>query len=292
MGIQGTLSKFAENAKLGGSTDLLRSKKVLQRNLNRHDLCAEDNIMRTKRKCWVLHLSPRNPMKPDKLGEEWLKSCSAERDMGVLSMSQQCAQAAKKINGILASMKNSVASRTRAVITLLHSALVRPHLECCVQFWASHFRKDIEVLEHGQRRLVKGSVVEEVCLQCEQANNLFSLVAEFREEVERLRSIRECEREIDWWSSADPSLREAHQDSEDSYASHSQAIEGHLVDEGEWKLVSAWGGNNTNSFRPPSPSQVPLQNRCEALDLESQPDDLDDLEGNYLPSEPPNMIHL
>ncbi|RMC03533.1 hypothetical protein DUI87_20733 [Hirundo rustica rustica] len=34
--------------------------------------------------------------------------------------------------------------------------------------------------------------------------------------------------------------------------------------------------------------QVPLQNRYEALDLESQPDDLDDLEGNYLPSEPPN----
>ncbi|RMC05539.1 hypothetical protein DUI87_18735 [Hirundo rustica rustica] len=35
-------------------------------------------------------------------------------------------------------------------------------------------------------------------------------------------------------------------------------------------------------------AQVPLQNRYEALDLESQPDDLDDLEGNYLPSEPPN----
>ncbi|RMC21511.1 hypothetical protein DUI87_02377 [Hirundo rustica rustica] len=33
--------------------------------------------------------------------------------------------------------------------------------------------------------------------------------------------------------------------------------------------------------------QVPLQNRYEALDLESQPDDLDDSEGNYLPSEPP-----
>ncbi|RMB93655.1 hypothetical protein DUI87_29882 [Hirundo rustica rustica] len=35
-------------------------------------------------------------------------------------------------------------------------------------------------------------------------------------------------------------------------------------------------------------SQVPLQNRYEALDLESHPDYLDDFEGNNLPSEPPN----
>ncbi|RMC01634.1 hypothetical protein DUI87_21647 [Hirundo rustica rustica] len=88
-----------------------------------------------------------------------------------------------------------------------------------------------------------GGVAEEVCLRCEQVNRLLSLMAELREEVERLRSIRESEREIDWWSSALPSFREAHQDSEDSYASHSQAIEGHLVDEGEWKLVPAWAGD-------------------------------------------------
>ena len=110
-----------------------------------------------KSKYNVLHLGYGNPHYHYKVGGVRIEYSPSGKDLGILvdaklDMSQQCALAVQKGNSILGCIKRSVASRLREVILPLYSALVRPHLEYCVQTWSLQYRRNTDLLECVQRR--------------------------------------------------------------------------------------------------------------------------------------------
>ncbi|GAB0190497.1 mitochondrial enolase superfamily member 1 [Grus japonensis] len=151
-------------------SQVAEKRATLQEDLDRLEEWANKNLMKfSKDKCKVLHLRKHNPAVQHRLGSTWLESSSVERDLGVLV--DKCAAAAKKANRMLGCINKGITSRGKEVIIPLYSALVRPHLEYCVQFGSPLYKKDVDRLERVQRKatkMIKGPENPAVCGEAER----------------------------------------------------------------------------------------------------------------------------
>jgi len=193
---------------------------------------------------------------------------------------------------------NFSAKRDRAMVSTWLKAVTRQNV--VTQTELPHKQAPVQV--SGCRECLSLSLVlksrrQNTCVRCDHVDNLISLVAELKEQLERLRNIRECEREIDWWKHALPSPRQtqrmdAPREAEDPLPSRHQAEREDLKDRGERKQVPARCGRRILS-QPPSPLQVPLRNRHEALELECQANDkADEGRRTCLPRARQSALHI
>ena len=105
-----------------------------------------------KGKCKVQLFVQGNPRYVYRLKEEFI-----ERSPGgwwIKNWTAVCA-CSSKANSILGCIKRAVASRAREVTVPLCSALMRLHLEYCIQVQGSQDKKDMELLEWVQRRATR-----------------------------------------------------------------------------------------------------------------------------------------
>eukprot|EP00061_Rhincodon_typus_P000919 g13192.t1 len=126
-------------------------------------------------KCEVVHFGQKNRSMDYFLNEEKIQKSEVQRDLGVpvqysLKVNVQVETVVRKANATLAFILRGPEYKSRDVVLRLYKALVRPHLEYCVQFWVPYLRKDVLALEQVQRRftsMVPGvkSLTYEECLR-------------------------------------------------------------------------------------------------------------------------------
>ncbi len=72
-----------------------------------------------------------------------------------MKVSEQCRIAASTGNQVIGMIRRNIIYKEMSFIVPLYKAIVRPHLEYCIQAWSPYLRKDIDMLEKIQRRATK-----------------------------------------------------------------------------------------------------------------------------------------
>ena len=110
-------------------------------------------------KCKCLRTGPGNTSMNYEMEGTILSKTVMEKDLGVtmnsnMKVSEQCRIAASKGNQVLGMIRRNNKDNS-LIVPLYYKAIVRPHLENCIQAWSPYLRKDIDMLEKIQRRATK-----------------------------------------------------------------------------------------------------------------------------------------
>ena len=113
-----------------------------------------------KCKCLPVHTGHRNLDVNYKMGDTVLGTTVKEKNLRVtisadMKVSEQCGIAPSKGNIILGLIRRNITYKDKRLIIPLYKAIVRPHLEYCIQAWRPYRKKDIDTLERIQRRATK-----------------------------------------------------------------------------------------------------------------------------------------
>ena len=159
--ITSNVLKFADDTKLFRKVNTDGDKQHLQNDLDRLVKWSEKwQMLFNFGKCKCLHTGHRNLNVNYKMGDTVLGTTVKEKDLGVtisadMKVSEQCGIAASKGNQILGLIRRNITYKGKKLIIPLYKAIVRPHLEYCIQAWRPYCKKDIDTLERIQRRATK-----------------------------------------------------------------------------------------------------------------------------------------
>ena len=159
--ISSKVFKFADDTKVFRKVTNDTDKQSLQDDLDKLVKWSEKwQMLLNFGKCKCIHIGHGNMDEEYKMGGALLGRTTQEKVLGVtfsadMKVSEQCGIAASKGNQILGLIRRTIMYKEKQLIVPLYKAIVRPHLEYCIQAWRPYRKKDIEKLERIQRRATK-----------------------------------------------------------------------------------------------------------------------------------------
>ena len=154
-------NKFADDTKVFRKVTNDTDKQSLQDDLDKLVKWSEKwQMLFNFEKCKCIHIGHGNMDEEYKMGDAVLCRTTQEKDLGVkfsadMKVSEQCRIAVSKGNKILGLIRRTIMYKEKQLIIPLYKAIVRPHLEYCIQAWRPYHKKDIDKLEKIQRRATK-----------------------------------------------------------------------------------------------------------------------------------------